>query len=226
MSILRSSEGRHDLLNTSPEPLAGEWAVVAFRLILFVGGMAILASIPSPGDSRNNFALFLDRIQGHKTIQITEVAASSPVGDRVDPSPARSKLTPVRTSTEPSPLSPKALGGGLVQEFWRSIITSSVMGRYDAYLRDYPTGIFAGLATARIKDLQNVAVSVPIEADNPENISSSKTVKRKTSTKPLTVKTSPSRPPGRCWSGNTDGCKERCRAGDVRACQKTRRLGD
>jgi hypothetical protein len=30
---------------------------------------------------------------------------------------------------------------------------------------------------------------------------------------------------GRCWSRTIEQCKERCREGDARACQKLRRLG-
>jgi hypothetical protein len=215
----------------SSEPLAADRAVVAFRIILIVGGMAILASIPGAGDSKNGFALrLLDRFQGHKSIHLTEVAATNSVDDRANPLTLKSKLTSIQPLTEASPTSSKALPlkGQLVQEFWRSIISSSVLERYNSYLRDYPTGTFAAVARARLQDLPGHSVDIRVDgtARTPENLSPSKTVKRKASAKALTVKPSPSKAPGRCWSGNLDGCKERCRAGDTRACRKTRRLGD
>jgi hypothetical protein len=244
LSSRKSSDVRHgphgtrnlpsEPLNSS-EPLARHRAVITFRIILFVGGMGILASLHAGGDSKNDFAVrLLDRIQDHQAVQITEVAKSNSAEDWVNPSSPRYKLNLIGTSTEPSPISPKVLAfqGQLVQEFWRSMVSSDVIGRYDSYLRDYPSGTFADLATARIKDLRNVTteVSVTVVEDrttgNPENIRPSKTVKRKASAKALTVKPSPSKGRGRCWSGNIDGCKERCRAGEIRACQKIRRLGD
>jgi hypothetical protein len=237
MSKLKMSETWHDLHDTrngSSEPLAADRAVVAFRMILFVGGMAVLASIPRAGDSKNNFALrLLDRIQGQNPIHLTEVAETNSADARPHPLTLNAGLT-IQPLTEPSPASSKALPlkGLLVQEFWRSIISSSVLERYNSYLTKYPSGTFADLATARLKDLRNVTseFSVDIRVDgtprNPENLTPSKAVKRKTSAKALAVKPSPSTARGRCWSGNIDGCKERCRAGEIRACQKIRRLGD
>lgn len=217
------------------EPLAGDRAIIAFRITLFVGVMAILASIQTGGESKNDFAIrLLDRIQEHKAIQITEVAISKSVENWVNPSMPRPKFNPIGASTKPSPTSARTLAvkGQLVQEFWRSMVSSSVIGRYDSYLRDYPSGTFAGIATARIKDLQNTAkeVSESLGKDktssNPENVGPAETIKRKTSAKALAVKPSPSKPRSRCWSGNIEGCRERCRQGEIRACQKVKRLGD
>jgi hypothetical protein len=216
------------------EPLAGDRAIIAFRITLFVGGMAILASIHTGGESKNDFAVrLLDRIQEHKAIQITEVAISNSIEDWVNSSSPRRKFNPILTSTESSPTSKvRPLNGQLVQEFWRSMVSSNVIGRYDSYLRDYPSGTFAGIATARIKDLQNTAkeASGSLGEDattrNPENVSPAETIKRKTSAKALAVKPSSSKPRSRCWSGNIEGCKERCRGGEIRACQKVKRLGD
>jgi GYF domain 2 len=115
--------------------------------------------------------------------------------------------------------------GHFVQEYWRAISHSKVIGRYEYYLRRAPAGSFAQIAAARIEELRQV----------PPKRAGGRARKRPAAKQA----TPPAKPPKlasgnkpasdaadtRCWGRNMEACRQKCREGDHRACHKLRRLG-
>jgi hypothetical protein len=117
-------------------------------------------------------------------------------------------------------------GNQLVQEYWRAIAHSKVIGRYEYYLRRSPSGSFAADAAERIKELSSEAL--------PEQPG----VKRKKAQTPIRSRPRPAKASPkpnapvvakkidrRCWSRNIEECRDRCRNGERLACHKLVRLG-
>jgi hypothetical protein len=128
-------------------------------------------------------------------------------------------------SVRPSPKSqtsiaiPAAAEGRLVQEFWRSMVSSDVAERYVSYLRNYPSGEFAGVATARITELRKVDKEVSVHTDKvgatkKKNGSFTKTKQSRTSEKTSAVKTSTRKRAVRCRDRYTDRCRELLRSSE------------
>jgi hypothetical protein len=101
----------------------------------------------------------------------------------------------------------------LEMEFWRSIVGSNDADLYEIYLYRYPGGTFADIATTKIKELgvgtKAASVDQDDSATSPVSNNSSKPVNRKRAAKTT----------GHCWNGNIQECRERCRTGELRACQ-------
>jgi hypothetical protein len=112
-------------------------------------------------------------------------------------------------------------------EFWRSITHSNYTNLYMLYLQQYPSGPFADIAKTKIQSGKQkasvVRPKVP-SAKRKRSSSPSRRVELK-STNRKTAKTVPAKTLGRCSTGNIASCRERCRAGDARACQKLNRIG-
>jgi GYF domain 2 len=235
------------------EPHKGRqnWLVVALGTSVFFGGITGVATVPTESESRNVFAIIsreknnqerLEVIQDTKQIQISQIAISDfGLNDlyenwgRSSPISAGLVFNPTRASL-PSQTSPPARaavspGGEFVQEFWRSISSSHVVDRYEFYLRRYPSGAFADIATARIKDLRKASEQASANkreggaAKKKASSSASKTIKPVKSVKTTAVKASTPKAAGHCWNGNIMQCRERCRAGEARACREIRKLG-
>jgi hypothetical protein len=269
------------------------WIVIPLSIGAFVVGLTIVA----PEDLTIGFAPSAETIDRHELseriaenrhIQIAEVAMSGfsrtkglaldwsntsliSIGvmfNRVAASPA----SPATRSTLPPERQ-------LVQEFWRSFAYSTVADRYEYYLRNYPSGAFADIATARLNELRKIIPQevTKLEASatqqraivrsaaslRPRTLIKPNAIKRKTATPSAETRTRTKvviagtaerkesvsllairRPEksvketaipgkvlikkteGRCWGRNIEQCKERCREGDARACQKLKRLGD
>jgi hypothetical protein len=75
-----------------------------------------------------------------------------------------STLNMSRFSQAPSVV-PVIAEGRLVQEFWRSMVSANVVERYLSYLHNYPSGAFADVASARIKELGKVTKVVSVDRD-------------------------------------------------------------
>lgn len=113
----------------------------------------------------------------------------------------------------------------LVQEFWRSFANSDVVARYQFYLRHYPSGPFAEMATARINELwKRPKQDITIVNDNVvKKKGSSPTSKSKKLGRAIAMKNT--QPAKRCWKRKAEPCRDRCRIGKARVCRDSRRLG-
>jgi hypothetical protein len=114
---------------------------------------------------------------------------------------------------------PAVAEGRLVQEFWRSMVSSHVTERYVSYLRNYPSGAFAGVATARIKELGKVNKEVSVDTDKvgatkKKKGSFTKTKQPRVSEKISDVKTSTRKQAVRCRDRYTDRCRELLRSSE------------
>jgi uncharacterized protein DUF4339 len=115
-------------------------------------------------------------------------------------------------------------GGQFVQEYWRAISHSKVIGRYEYYLRRSPSGSFAAAAAERIKELSSETPEQP-----KVELKKEKTPARQS--RPKKARPDPTPPEitkkseARCWSRSLDVCRERCRSGEKLACEKLMRLG-
>jgi hypothetical protein len=98
-------------------------------------------------------------------------------------------------------------------ELWRSIAGSNNADLYEAYLHRYPAGTFADIATAKIEGSQKDTK----QDGSADSRTTSKSVTRKATAKALRT-TPPPKTTGRCWAGNIQECRERCRNGELRAC--------
>jgi hypothetical protein len=145
---------------------------------------------------------------------------------------SRAPSTAVIETGQARPIGPSRLNprqrSHLVQEYWRAISHSKVIGRYEYYLRRAPAGSFAQIAAVRIEELRK---DPPKEAGRAKKRPVSKQIAA--SSKPVKLadektasqKLAPGLADARCWARNMEACRQKCRAGDHRACQKVRRLG-
>jgi hypothetical protein len=251
----QGSGGWRALRDRSDEPKVGppksrqNWIVVALAVIvLFLGGITIVAKAPMGSELRNAFAIMskaenmhalLDRIADHKQLRITEIAksdVSEPNGlveDRSNASPGSASfmLNLARPSlpSQGSPATQAALSP--MEGYWRSIAYSDDTDLYESYLHRYSSGTTADIAKAKIKKVRKATKAASMNTGESgtsrkkESIRSSKTVKPSTLAKTTAVKNSTLKTGGRCWSGNIGRCRERCRAGEARACHTLKRIG-
>jgi len=210
-----------------PQKRRLNWAVVALGICIFFVGIGVVVEVPPASELNIAFAMTsgeqnsqgfsdkagADRIQGEKTVAIhPDFASTLPL------------TTQAARAGTPS-------GRQLVQEFWRSIAHSDVAERYHFYLRRYPSGPFAGTATARLGELREstkhkvIEPGIGIAKKKPSSISSKAPKPRKLA-KANVVKKSLAKPLARCGSRHIGQCRQRCRDGDARACQDLRRLTD
>jgi hypothetical protein len=205
----RNTVGWRTLRELSDQPIVHspesrlKWAVLA--LAIAVLGIAVIASelISTLGDGQ-------------------ESSAGSG-----GPSTNASLMLDAAGTTTPSQVASStraALSGETLREleFWRSIVDSNDVDLYGVYLSRYPAGAFADIAAAKIKELGVDTNAAPVDQDDsaasPVSSNSSKPVDRKRAVKTV-QNTSTRTTKGRCWSGNIQECRERCRSGELRACQ-------
>jgi GYF domain 2 len=111
----------------------------------------------------------------------------------------RPSLTSQASATPPA-LSPA--DGQLVQEFWRSITSSHVVDRYEFYLRRYPFGIFADMATAKIKELRKIPKEASVNGSEGGAAKKKKSSNSSKTTKPTSAKTTAAETSTQEASGN------------------------
>lgn len=190
-------------MTAPPQPRRALMLLLA--VALFCGGLSYGGDTPVPNRAGHDAALLVSAETSQKAENLT--VASLP----------------------PREVQARSLSAGnqLVQEYWRAIAHSKVIGRYEYYLRRSPSGSFAANAAERIKELSSEA---------PPEAPTIKPKKEQTAAKarPRAKKARPDPNPatvakktdGRCWSRNREVCRERCRSGERLACQKLVRLGD
>jgi GYF domain 2 len=154
------------------------------------------------------------------TVIASELTSNRPkVGDGQESSASKFTETPelIQTATPPQVVSSTraALSGEarVEMEFWRSIVGSNDADLYEIYLYRYPGGTFADIATTKMKEFGVGTKAASVDQDDfatsPVSNNSSKPVNRKRAAKTT----------GHCWNGNIQECRERCRTGELRACQ-------
>jgi hypothetical protein len=200
----------------------------------------------------NNEQQLAERIREHKYIQVAEMKGliadwwsnpspvSVPITSTLAPFPSPGGPTAghapaaVSAAASPSRIVPatrRALSPELALEvqIWRPIAHSNDAKLYKSYLRRYPSGTFAEIATAKLRSLH--------QTDN-SNVARGGIVKRNEAKKSSSVDTSKDaanllaevslspQTPGRCRNLNIEACRQRCRNGEIRACHKLRRQVD
>jgi hypothetical protein len=106
-------------------------------------------------------------------------------------------------------------------ELWQATALADEPDSYAYYLSQYPSGAFASLATAKIKQFRKpVAKKIEKKPAKKESVGIPPPVAPKTTALKAAVK-----PAARCTERNRQRCRERCSAGDALACQKIQRLG-
>jgi hypothetical protein len=173
---------------------------------LFCGGLSYEADTPAPSGAGDDTALL---VSPDKSPEMAEplTVASLPM-------------------QEEQPRSISA-GNQLVQEYWRAIAHSKVIGRYEYYLRRSPSGSFAAGAAERVKELSSEALpeTPKIKLKKEQAVAKVRPRTKKVRPQPAAA-TVAKKADGRCWSRKLDVCRERCRNGERLACQKLVRLGD
>jgi hypothetical protein len=212
--------------SADPEPALSPprrgW-VLLLAVALFCGGLFYQVTTPRPSGTEDSSVM----------LAVPEIQAAV----------VQQRETPTLALEEERPRVPAA-SSQLVQEYWRAISYSKVIGRYEYYLRRSPSGSFAAAAAERIKELSSEALP-----EHPK-------VKRKKEATPSTSRPRPAKaqprtnPPAiakkidkpaiakkidkpaiakkidkRCWSRDINECREQCRNGERQACHKLVRLG-
>ena len=192
-----------------PEPRARErgrtWMLL-LAAALFCGGLSFQANSPSPSRAGNDAAMLISPEISYDKMQALEVAAL--------PVPMEQVRAPVPSA-----------GNQLVQEYWRAIAHSKVIGRYEYYLRRSPSGSFAEAAAARIQELRSEALPQQPKLKPKKTRVASQLARPKKAQASLAPPVLAKKNERRCWSRDIAECRERCRNGEKMACQKLVRLG-
>ena len=179
--------------------------MLLLAIALFCGGLTYEGKSPEPDDATNHAAMLVSADISYDGMESPAVAA------------------PPLREEQARPIS---AGNQLVQEYWRAIAHSKVIGRYEYYLRRSPSGSFAQSAAQRIKELssETLPAEQTVAPKKKETVASAgrRTKKTRPESKPPEIA---KKTDGRCWSRNMDMCRERCRNGEKLACQKLVRLG-
>ncbi len=186
--------------------------MLLLAIALFCGGLTYEGKSPEPDDATNHAAML---VSAGTMLVSADISYDGMERPAVASPPLR----------EERPRPPSA-GNQLVQEYWRAIAHSKVIGRYEYYLRRSPSGSFAQSAAERIKELSSETLPEEQTVTPKKKETVASVERRPKKTRPE------SQPPeiakkteGRCWSRNMDVCRERCRNGEKLACQKLVRLG-
>jgi uncharacterized caspase-like protein len=80
----------------------------------------------------------------------------------------RASPTPVAVTPAPTPPAPSAVGGADSELlFWKSAQSSNRVEEYEAYLKQFPQGLFASLARLRVAELEKAARAPKVAAAPP-----------------------------------------------------------
>jgi hypothetical protein len=189
------------------------WAAAMLGIAMFLGGLTAVERAPAESESgyllttavipKNQFEP-LERIRAYRPNPIFSAAVSAPA--------------PVRYASSTRVLLPDER---VELELWQATAASDEPDPYDYYLSQYPSGAFAAIAAAKIKQLRKpVAKKIDKKPAKKQAVRAPGTASRKTTALKASVK-----PAGRCAERNREGCRERCNAGDSLACQRMQRIG-
>jgi uncharacterized protein DUF4339 len=205
------------IAEASPEATPGKqrraW-ILLITAALFCGGLSYQAEFPVPSSAKDNSALL---VSPEVSNEVTENSDAASLPTQEEELPMEEELP-----------RPASAGNQLVQEYWRAIAHSKVIGRYEYYLRRSPSGSFAAGAAERIKDLSSEALTEKPKAKprkKAETVAKDSSRLKKARPDPASAAVA-KKIDGRCWSRNMEACRERCRSGEKLACQKLVRLGD
>ena len=189
------------------------WAAGMLAIAMFLAGLTALERAPT--ESETGYLLVtgsisksrpepLDRIRVYKPKPIYLAAVDGPAPVLFAPA-GRVLLPDERVELE----------------LWQATATADEPDPYAYYLSQYPSGAFASLASAKIKQLHKpVAKKIEKRPVKKESVGIPTPVAPKTTALKAAVKPAP-----RCTERNRQQCRERCSAGDTLACQKKQRLG-
>jgi hypothetical protein len=197
----------------SPPKRRRAWAAGMFGIVMFLAGLTALERAPT--ESETGYLLVtaslphsrpepLDRIRVYqpKPVYLAAVDVPAPVLF----APAGRVLLPDER---------------VELELWQATVAADEPDPYAYYLSQYPSGAFASLATAKIRQFRKpVAKKIKRNSAKKESVSTPTPVTPKATASKAAVK-----PAGRCTERNRQQCRERCSAGDTLACQKMQRLG-
>jgi hypothetical protein len=192
-----------------PEPPArehGRSRTLLLAAALFCGGLSFQTNSPGPNSAGHEAAMFVSQEISYDKMQAPEGASLAVPNEQV--------RTPALSA-----------GNQLVQEYWRAIAHSKVIGRYEYYLRRSPSGSFAEAAVARIKELSSEAPPQQPKVKPKKTKVASAVVRPAKAQLNPTVPVVTKKNERRCWTRNIEECRERCRNGEKTACQKLVRLG-
>ena len=228
----RNTVGWRTLRELSDQPVVHspesrlKWAVLALAIAML--GIAVIAGelISKLGNGQESSASIANQNQNEAIGAKTKSGETPDVIQSVSGGPSTNASLVLDAAGATTPLqvasTRAALSGEprLELEFWRSIVGSNDVDLYEIYLSRYPAGAFADIAAAKIKELGVDTNAAPVDQDDSAASSvsnnSSKPVDRRRAVK--TVQNTRTTK-GRCWHGNIQECRERCRSGELRACQ-------
>jgi len=212
------------------------WILVV-GAIIFCAAMSFEAELATRGNSGQQISDFFPLTTSADSAQaldhiVDPVITSSVNAIATAETKAQAPSSSMFEKSRPSVMNPSRLNprqkSHLVQEYWRAISHSKVIGRYEYYLRRAPAGSFAQIAAARIEELRKEppkrAARVRKRPAAKQIAAPAKAVKV-ADAKAVTEKLVSNPGEARCWTRNIEACRQKCRAGDHRSCQKLRRLG-
>lgn len=133
---------------------------------------------------------------------------------------------PSRTTSTRIALSPEEK---IELQLWRSAAHFDSVKLYEFYVRQYPSGTFADLARAQIKEPQATA-----KTTKPPGVTGTgsqkqgivvKSVKQQPTAETAAMKASASKEADRCTNRNSLRCRQRCPEKQGRTCQRSPRVG-
>jgi GYF domain 2 len=224
----RNTDGWRALQSLSDEPIEHvpesrlKWVVLALALVtsgITLVALELTSDSPRVGDEQELSAGIETQSQNkaigaNKPPQLIQKVSNTPTDTRLMPSPAGGFTSSQVVTSTRAALSGEAR---LEMEFWRSIIDSNDADLYEIYLYRYPGGTFTDNATAKIKQLGLDTKAIPVNQDNSGTSLVSKKVLKPADPSRVGKTTSPTA--GNCRNGNIQQCRERCRGGELRACQ-------
>jgi hypothetical protein len=195
----------------SPPKRRRAWAAAMFGSAMFLAGLTGLETAPT--ESETGYLLVTGSIPKSRPETLDRIRIYKP-------NPVLLAVVDVPAPVLYAPASRVLLPDERVElELWEAAVTADQPDPYAYYLSQYPSGAFASMATAKIKQFRKpVAKTIERKPPRKESVGTQNPVTPKT-----TALKAPVKP--RCTERNREQCRERCSAGDTLACQKMQRLG-
>jgi len=197
----------------SPPKRRRAWAAAMFGIAMFLVGLTALEQAPT------------ERQTGYLLVTASLPESRPKPLDRIrvyNPKPVYLAAVDVPAPVPFSPAGRVLLPDERVElELWQATAAADESDPYLYYLSQYPSGAFASLATAKIKQFRKPAArKIERKPVKKASVSAANSVAPKT-----TALKAAGKPAARCTERNRQQCRERCSAGDTLACQKIQRMG-